>query len=296
MSCDLRDSPLVSVVVPAFKHESFVVPALQSVFDQDYPNIELIVVDDASPDGTAREIGLWAGRRGVASRFNGVRFVSNPVNAGAHVSLNRGCEMARGHYLALLNSDDLFHPSRLSKLIARLVEVGRGVAFSRVVPIDMGGKPVSLAAVPRELVGVFQLADQVYANSPEPGKELVKGNYALSTGNFVFHRDIYRAIGPFCDLKYCHDWDFILRSTLLAAPVYVPEDLYFYRVHGGNSFSQLANVAELETRIVLARYRSARARGQRIRDEFNAGSAGICSTDRANDRDFHVSPRIGPIG
>ena len=257
MSCDPRGLPLVSVVVPAYKHETFVVSALQSVFDQDYPNIELIVVDDASPDNTASAIGLWAGRSAVAARFHRVSFVSNHSNAGAHASINRGCAMAAGRYIALLNSDDLYHPSRLRRLVDRLVSREGGLAFSRVVPIDDDGRLMSPAALPRELTGVFHLADQVYANSIDPAKDLLKGNFAISTGNFVFHRDLYDTVGPFCDLKYCHDWDFILRASLLADPIYVPEDLYFYRIHSSNSFSQLAGVASLETRVVRGRYQAA---------------------------------------
>lgn len=257
MSCDPRNAPLVSVVVPAYKHESFVASALQSVFDQDYPNIELIVVDDASPDNTAGVIGRWAGRSAVAARFHDVHFVSNPRNSGAHASINRGCTMAAGQYIAVLNSDDLFHPSRLSRLVGRLEGGNGGLAFSRVVPIDDDGRLMSPVALPRELSGVFHLADQVYANSIDPTQDLLKGNFAISTGNFVFRRDLYDAVGPFCDLKYCHDWDFILRASLLADPIYVPEDLYFYRIHSSNSFSQLAGVASLETRVVRGRYQAA---------------------------------------
>lgn len=252
--------PLVSVVVPSYRHEQFIATALQSVFDQTWPRVELIVLDDASPDGTLDEAARWASDVDAESRFERFLIESNVRNLGAHGSINRGCRMAQGDYVAILNSDDAFHPARLEKLVRALERERSHLAFSRVAPIDESGRFVAPQALPNELRGAFERADRARANVRNLSVAIRATNIAISTGNFVFTRDLFDAVGPFADLKYVHDWDFALRSTVIAEPVYVPEDLYFYRLHGTNSFSSLAHVADLETEIVRARYAHAARR------------------------------------
>ena len=84
--------------------------------------------------------------------------------------------------------------------------------------------------------------------------DLVPNTASFKSGNFFFSRAVFERIGEFKDLKYCHDWDFILRSVLITEPVFLAEPLYYYRVHAGNTFRQLQSVAEQETEIVLRNY------------------------------------------
>src|SRR6478672_13790646 len=100
--------PLVSVVVPSYRHERFIAAALASVNAQSYPNIELLVIDDASPDGTFAAAGAWASAADAEGRFHRFRLERNADNLGAHGSINRGCIASAGTYIAILNSDDLF--------------------------------------------------------------------------------------------------------------------------------------------------------------------------------------------
>lgn len=259
MSPDAR--PLVSVVVPCYRHEAFVAAALQSVYDQDYEAIELIVIDDASPDGTVAAVADWASRQDADGRFARFELLPNPVNLGAHGSINRGCRLARGEYIAVLNSDDLFAPARIRRLVEAVQRASAHLAFSRVAPVDEQGRFVSPVDLPPQLFSVFERADRAAANLPNLAYAFRLCNIAISTGNFLFSRALYERIGPFADLKYVHDWDFALRSTLVAEPVYVPEDLYLYRLHGSNSFSQLGDIAAIETEAVYARYAACRSPG-----------------------------------
>ncbi|GAB3099270.1 hypothetical protein GCM10027159_21750 [Lysobacter terrae] len=233
------------------------------MYDQTYSNIELLVIDDASPDGTFAAAGNWASSVDAEERFHRFRLERNGANLGAHGSINRGCSASSGEYIAILNSDDLFHPQRIERMVERLESSRAGLGFSRVVPIDDAGKLVSPAALPKQLLGAFYAADHAQANSPSLVDALAGQNLAISTGNLIFSRDIYAEVGPFADLAYVHDWDFIRRASLLSEPVYVPEDLYLYRIHGSNSFSALAHVAELETHIVQARFSAASGRLRR---------------------------------
>jgi glycosyltransferase involved in cell wall biosynthesis len=239
--------PLVSVVVPAFNHELFVEAALQSVADQDLETIELVVVDDQSRDRTAAIVESFIRRPEIQARFRRITFLRNEKNAGAHVSINRGMAAATGAYINILNSDDLFAPNRLSRLLNTCESGAAAFAFSKVAFIED-------PSCPSEDVHFLHGVQDSIEWFPTIGYAMLRNQCALSTGNFFFSRQLYERVGEFSNLKYCHDWDFVLRAVLVTEPVFVPEALYLYRLHPGNSFRQLQSVAERETETVLRNY------------------------------------------
>jgi GT2 family glycosyltransferase len=241
-------SALVSVVVPAYNHERYVERALQSVAAQTYPEIELIVVDDASTDATAAAIERW--RAAPGRRFSRVEFIRNETNLGAHASLNRGMEASRGDYLCLLNSDDYYDPERIEKLIRHMEREHARFGFSAVMPVDASGRQTIASPLARRIA----TAREEIAALPSVSFGFIFRQLAISTGNFLLHRSLYEEIGGFAPLRYCHDWDYALRAFLRAEPVFVDEYLYFYRFHESNSYASLDDVARRETDAVLERY------------------------------------------
>jgi glycosyltransferase involved in cell wall biosynthesis len=93
-------APLVSVIVPVFNSEQFIVPAIQSALRQTYRNLEVIVVDDGSTDQTAELIAA------EAASDPRVRIIRQP-NSGVAAARNRGVAAARGEFIAPLDADDL---------------------------------------------------------------------------------------------------------------------------------------------------------------------------------------------
>jgi len=101
--------PLISCIVPAFNSERYLGEALDSILAQTYRPIEIIVVDDGSTDGT----------RDVAARYGDqVRYLWQP-NAGPPQARNRGLTAATGDFVAFLDADDLWHPEKLERQMAR---------------------------------------------------------------------------------------------------------------------------------------------------------------------------------
>ena len=242
---------LVSVVVPAFEHEAHVEEALRSVAAQEGVPLELIVVDDASSDGTVAVVERLFAEPGFAARFaGGLRLEVHPVNRGAHAALNHGLSLARGGLLAILNSDDAWAPGRLAGLRDALARTGAALAFSRVAFVDAASRP----APPSEETFRLRRHQDVIDGAPSVSFACLSGNAALTTGNFFFTRALWEQVGPFAPLRYCHDWDFLLRAVLHTEPVFVRRPLYRYRLHGANSFRALAGVAEAETEAVLRGY------------------------------------------
>ena len=105
-----KDS-LVSVIVPTHNRLSTLKRAIESVLAQDYPNIELVVVDDGSTDGT------WNYLSGRAQE-GPWKVARNEEPRGACCARNQAIELASGGYIANLDDDDYFEPDRISKLLA----------------------------------------------------------------------------------------------------------------------------------------------------------------------------------
>lgn len=100
------DSPGITVLMPVFNAGSFLRPAVDSVLTQTRTDFELLIIDDGSTDGAMAALNGLADPR--------LRLLENPRNLGLVATLNRGVELARGHFLARMDADDLCHPERLA--------------------------------------------------------------------------------------------------------------------------------------------------------------------------------------
>lgn len=253
-------SPLVSIVVPTFNHASLVAECLRSVADQSYETLELIVVDDASRDGTADIAEQVLGEASFARRFQGrVHLERSTVNRGAHQTLNHAVRQARGEFVGIVNSDDRYTRERVAMLLEAMAARHSALAFSAVRMIDSSGRDIT-----HEDWFSNQLShtQRSIAAFPSVGFAALRQNVAISTGNLFFRRELFERVGGFRPLAYCHDWDFLLRSLLLTEPVFVPVPLYEYRIHETNSFKSLGSVGDKETQQVIHAYFSAIQRGQ----------------------------------
>lgn len=108
----MEDSPLVTVYIPTYNRINLLRRAVESVLNQDYHNIELIVVDDGSSDGTVDYL------EALASKNDRVRYFANEKNSGACVSRNRAIFAAKGKFITGLDDDDYFLPDRISSFLA----------------------------------------------------------------------------------------------------------------------------------------------------------------------------------
>jgi len=226
----IHDLPRVSVILPAYNHERYVTQAIASVLAQTYPNIELIVMDDGSTDGTLARIQSSLAGATIPCQ------VLTRENRGAPTTLNEGAALARGDYLAFLNSDDYFAPDRLAKMVEEVARVGA----------QWG---VSLVSAVRDSEQATTVMDEAFEKSFSRRQKACLGrfsnsfafltyNIAVSTGNLFVERRLFEAVGGFRDYRYNHDWDFCLRAAALAEPVVVKEPLYFYRLHATNTIKE----------------------------------------------------------
>lgn len=237
----MKHYPLISVVVPAYNHAAYIAQAIRSIVDQDYSNLEIILIDDGSTDHTAEvaENALQRGQRPYQ--------LIRQENAGAHAALNHGIQMAGGEYIAILNSDDRYLPGRLTTLFNAVTASNRRFAYTRVSHVDSIGFPHPYQAhYLRQLEEVRQFPAQNFA--------LLRNNLAVTTGNFFFHRSLYAEVGGFAAYVTSHDWDYILRVLLVEEPLFVDETLLEYRIHSRGTLQKHLAVVNEETAQIMMNY------------------------------------------
>jgi glycosyltransferase involved in cell wall biosynthesis len=213
--------------MPAFNHEAYVRVAVESVLGQTYPNLELIVIDDASTDGT------WA----VLESINDSRMqcFKHELNQGAHATLNEAMQMAKGEFIAILNSDDVFAETRIDRFLASASESGTPLffAYSDVEFIDASGTHIKHDVRAMDYRSLCDRCTQL-----EAADWFLAGNPAISTSNFIFTRTLADKVGNFEDFRYTHDWDWALRASAHTAPRWIHEPLLAYRVHPANTLTE----------------------------------------------------------
>lgn len=230
----------VSVIAPAYNHEKYIESCLQSIANQKCEDMELIVLDDCSKDRTPQIIRQLLAQESFQKAFSmGTKFIPHEKNKGAHDTINEGLLMAKGKYLAVINTDDAFGENHLSGLLDACERKNSEFAFGGVRVVDENDRPVN------EGYGQAIMKYQDTARMcPTVTMGLTRGNSTISTGNMVFTSRLYRELGGFRNYKYVHDWDFALRAALITEPVFVPEAYYIYRLHGGNTIREIASRPE----------------------------------------------------
>ena len=108
----MTESPKISVVIPVYNREKYVQSAVDSILSQTFSDFELLVIDDGSTDGSIAVVQSYSDPR--------IRFVRNNTNLGVSATRDKGIQLARGEYLAFLDSDDCAYPDRLRKQTAFL--------------------------------------------------------------------------------------------------------------------------------------------------------------------------------
>jgi glycosyltransferase involved in cell wall biosynthesis len=239
--------PLVSVIIPAYNHHDYVREALLSALNQDYPHLEIIVVDDGSTDATPDIV-----ENELSLTKKPHRFIKQ-ANQGVHGALHTGIGAAGGEFISILNSDDVYHAGRVSKFVAIARETGAEFLFSKLRYVGKDGE-----SLPQSSPFVRAYRDSLDASDIFPTKsfELLRYNYTVSSSNFFFSKKLHDTIGGFRNYKLCHDWDFVLKALIYSEPFFVNEFLMSYRIHGKNVIliESKNRTNEIETESVLFSY------------------------------------------
>ncbi len=237
---------LVSVIMPSYNHAKYITQAILSVVNQTHKNIELLIIDDGSNDGSPSTIeGVLSG----IGRFNAELVVQE--NHGAHEAINRGISMARGDYISILNSDDYYYPDRVSRLLDKTLLDGYQFVFSKVDHVSPDG---DLLGKENHLKSEYLSMYESIGEFPSIGFALLNYNLTVSTGNFFMRKSLIDKVGLFNNYKVVHDWDYVLRVLLQTEPCLVNEPLLGYRVHQGSILARMLPLSAKECVSVIGNY------------------------------------------
>ena len=196
------DKPLVSVICLCYNHERFVEHAIESVLKQTYSNIELIVVDDASTDGS-RDVII------KASKNYGFRVILNESNLGNCTSFNQGFKQSKGKYLIDLAADDLLDLERIQTGVNVLEAKGDtyGVHFCDVELISEEGKSLGTQ---------YKRDQQGNLSEIVPSGDIYKAlveRYIISAPAMMMTRKVLDELGGYDEQLSYEDFDFWVRSS-----------------------------------------------------------------------------------
>jgi len=228
-------NPLVSVVIPVYNGEKYLRETIESVFQQDYAPLEVIVIDDGSKDKSAS----------IARSYERIRYIYQK-NQGNAAARNHGIKLAKGDYFALLDQDDLWVPHKLSTHI-RYYKKHPEVQYT---------------------IGRFRFFLEPGIKRPAWCRpEILKGDHIdYSPGSLVIRRDTFNLVGPFntfFKIGSDTEWHFRAKDKkILKGEIH--EVLLHRRIHETN---QSADSGRFNTEILKIIRESVRRKKQRETDE-----------------------------
>jgi glycosyltransferase involved in cell wall biosynthesis len=203
----------ISVIIPAFNRGRYIRQTVDSVLNQSYPNLELIVVDDGSSDGT----------RAILEQFgNRIRLLEHDgrQNRGQSASINLGLRHADGEYVAILDSDDYWEPDKLEVQAGYLKQhPDVGLVYCNGTAVNENG----------EFLYDIYRPGHTESNRPE---NILLDCYFLVPNNSLIRMDVLRQAGEFDEkLRAAQDHDMAIRIAEITRIAYLDKCVFHYRRH-----------------------------------------------------------------
>jgi glycosyltransferase involved in cell wall biosynthesis len=215
--------PLVSVVIPVFNGERFLREAVQSVIDQDYAPLEIIIVDDGSTDGTATV---------AKSLPETVRYL-HQTNHGPAAARNRGIEQARGDLIAFADADDLWPAHKLELQLPYLIKDAR-------VDIVLGR------------IQQVRLSETV--DGQTQSQEFADPAFSVNLGSAVIRKSVFERVGLFDEtMRYSEDVDWFMRAREGGATIVTIDAVTLLYRHHEQNMTRGKSASELNVLQALKR-------------------------------------------
>lgn len=188
---------------------------IESILNQDYKNIELIVVDDCSTDNTWKKLEEWQQRSSVVSIYR------NDINIGYNKNFEKAISLAKGDLIAISDQDDIWLPTKLCKLVLAIQDKNVLLAHSRSVRLENGRLRFKSASLHHHFEG-------------NDTRRLFMFNQ-VNGHDMIFKRQLVDAFMPIPE-GMMYDWWIAVTATCYGSIASVNEYLVHHRIHAHNSF------------------------------------------------------------
>lgn len=214
----MPDVPLISVIVPVYKVEPYLDRCVQSIVDQTYRNLEIILVDDGSPDHCPQMCDAWAQKD---SRIK----VIHQENGGLSAARNRGIDAATGELIGFVDSDDYISPNMYALLYDILRRDGSDISACGVEMVFEDGRPSRLLTLP----------EQCTLSNKEAMEAIVLENFLKQPVWYKLYKSALVRNIPFPVGKYHEDVFWSWQAILAAQKVSITDEPCYFYVQRENS-------------------------------------------------------------
>ena len=226
----LASLPSLSIVIPTYQQGRYIQRTLESILDQGYPALELIVIDGGSTDQT----------REIIERYQThIAIYISEKDGGQSDAIRKGFELATGQIITWMNSDDTYAENAL-------ITVGQFFAANHSVRFAYGNRDI------------INENDQVIGRRRQPDFHPRIMRYChmiVPQVSAFWQRSLYQESGGVdASLRFCMDFDLFVKMAIISPPAHLPIVLGNFRIHGDSKTSNLENVRLAEDQIVQKRY------------------------------------------
>lgn len=220
-------NPLVTIICTCFNHGKFVQKSLNSVINQSYKNIELIIVDNASEDNSVEEIENWL------KNYTHVKFIKNKSNLGITQSFNRAVKYASGSFLMDLSTDDVLLENCVEDLLKEFsINPNVSLVFGNTNVIDENDNILNSYFFLNE---DFTIVDKSILNIDY--KRILEGGVCICSVSAMFKKEIFDKLGGYDENLDFEDLDFWIRLSRIHKIKYLDKIL----VHKRNVSNSLSS-------------------------------------------------------
>ena len=224
-----NDFPLVSFIIPFYNHNHFVKQTLDSILEDTYPNKEIIIINDGSPNPDDSNIIEWIEKNTNKIYVNYIK----RENKGVTKTLNELIDLSKGKYIAVCASDDYFINNTITKRVQILESnPNKLLLLSDNIVINDNGEKIFDS-------NLFQLRNvkREYFNTDRGLKYATIKYWSLAGACYIVNRKIFDIIGKYNEDLIVEDWDFFLRVVANDLALFYDEKVSAYRLHENNAIS-----------------------------------------------------------
>jgi glycosyltransferase involved in cell wall biosynthesis len=274
-----ENNTLISIVMLCYNHEKFVAEALDGVLAQIYSPLDIVIIDDCSPDATAE---IVSARLAELTGRPDIRFIRNSVNLGLLGACDVAFKATRGAFVVLTCDDDVMHPTMVSEMVAVWKSENVSLVATNAELIDAYTKPLG-----RTFRDLESAADDSFETLVRDG-----ANACCFGAGFGFEREVYSTFGV--PPAHLNNLDIMLPfyAYLLKGGRFLNKPLVRYRIHGKNDSLSFIEQRSDERGKLLVRDRAFYghiAHAVAMMEELDRLS------ETMPDRYRELAPKIGPL-
>lgn len=227
-----KKKELVTVIAVCYNHEKYLLETLNSIKNQTYKNIELVIMDDYSSDNSVEVIKSWIKKNNYQCKF-----IAHEKNQGLCKTLNEALTFCNGDYIQLTSCDDILLSHKIQFQVDKLNElsVEYGAIYSDALFIDENSNEVNI-----NFINYYTKKRKSIKLSGNIFDELVKGNF-IPAMSVLMRREVVQNVGKYDENLAYEDYDYWLRVAKKYYFFYVENSLVKYRIHSNNLHKKITS-------------------------------------------------------